>query len=197
MVENDRAADAKNNRDRREKLIGIYIGLLAVVLAVCSMGGGNATKDSTRFNIDASDGWSFFQAKNIRRNAAVISLDDLELQLKINPGMPADARVLVEAKIKERKAEVDRLKSDPVGKEGLDQLFAKNRAIEKQRDESMRRDPYFDYGQALLQIAIVIASVALISSGNLLLVVSAICAAMGCLSTFNGFTLLFNLPFIA
>jgi Domain of unknown function (DUF4337) len=60
----------------------------------------------------------------------------------------------------------------------------------------MRRDPYFDYGQAFLQIAIVVASVTLIMSGNMLLIMSAICAAIGALCTFNGFTLLFKLPLV-
>ena len=31
----------------------------------------------------------------------------------------------------------------------------------------MRKDPYFDYGQALLQIAIVLASVAIITGGTI------------------------------
>ena len=110
--------------------------------------------------------------------------------------MPPEGRAAVEAKIAERKADIERLKSDPVGKEGLDQLFVRNKAIEKQRDESLRRDPYFDYGQAFLQIAIVIASVALVTDGTLLLVFSMVCAAVGLLSTLNGFTMLFTVPFI-
>jgi len=38
-----------------EKWVAIYIALLAVLLSVCSIGGGNAAKDSTRTNIQASD----------------------------------------------------------------------------------------------------------------------------------------------
>ena len=41
----------------------------------------------------------------------------------------------------------------------------------------MRKDPYFDYGQALLQIAIVLASVSIITGGTSLLVLSGILAA--------------------
>ena len=160
------------------------------------MGGGNATKDSTRYNIEATNGWAFFQAKNLRRNALLLTVDQLELLLKTNPAMPPEGRAAVEAKIAERKADIERLKSDPVGKEGLDQLFVRNKAIEKQRDESLRRDPYFDYGQAFLQIAIVIASVALVTDGTLLLVFSMVCAAVGLLSTLNGFTMFFTVPFI-
>jgi hypothetical protein len=197
MAINELARDAeKGSKEQRDRWVGVYIGVVAVILAVCAMGGGNATKDSTRYNIEATNGWAFFQAKNLRRNALLLTVDQLELLLKTNPAMPPEGRAAVEAKIAERKADIERLKSDPVGKEGLDQLFVRNKAVEKQRDESLRRDPYFDYGQAFLQIAIVIASVALVTDGTLLLAFSMVCAAVGLLSTLNGFTMLFTVPFI-
>ncbi len=197
MAWNELARDAeKENKEVRDRWISIYIGVVAVILAICAMGGGNATKDSTRFNIDVTNGWNFFQAKNLRRQGLALSVDELELSLKTNLTMAADARALVEAKIKERKADIAKLTNDPVGKEGLDQLWDKNKALEKSRDQSLARDPYFDFGQAFLQIAIVIASVALISNGNLLLIFSVICAALGSVCTFNGFTMLLQLPFI-
>ena len=37
-------------------------------------------------------------------------------------------------------------------------------AMEKERDVAARRDPYFDYAEALLQIAIVLASVSVITA---------------------------------
>ena len=197
MASNKLGRDAeRDNKESRDKLVGIYIGIVAVVLAVCAMGGGNATKDSTRYNIEAANGWAFFQAKNLRRNALMLSVDELELTLKTNPSLTPEGRALYEDKIKARKADIAKLQSDTVSKEGLDQLWEKNKSLEKERDQAIQRDPYFDYGQALLQIAIVIASVALVSSGDFLLIFSAICAALGALSTLNGFTLLFKIPFI-
>ena len=55
-----------SDSEARNKWVGVYIGILAVLLAVCGMGGGNAAKDATRANIEASNTWAFFQAKNIR-----------------------------------------------------------------------------------------------------------------------------------
>lgn len=191
----DRGAE-QANKAVRDRWIGVYIGVVAVFLAICAMGGGNATKDSTRYNIEATNGWAFFQAKNLRRNALILAVDELELTLKANPQMTPEAKALYEDKINTRKADIARLTSDPASKEGLDEIFAKNKSLEQQRDYSLRRDPYFDYGQAFLQIAIVIASVALISSGSMLLIFSAICAALGLVCTLNGFTLLMALPFI-
>ena len=48
-----RDADRENARSR-DKLIGVYIGILAVVLAVCSLGGSNADQDATQQSIAAS-----------------------------------------------------------------------------------------------------------------------------------------------
>ncbi len=51
-------------------------------------------------------------------------------------------------------------------------MFNHGKALEAERDVAMQKDPYFDYGEALLQIAIVLAGVALISSGSMLLIAS-------------------------
>lgn len=197
MVWDDLGRRAQDeNRKDRDRLIGIFIGVLAVLLAVCGMGGGNASKDATLKNIEASNTWSFFQAKNMRRHVLRTQTEELELWLLKEPQMPEAGKAAVEAKIKSYKQQIELLTSDEKGNEGLDQLFKKGRALEAERDLAMTRDPYFDYGQALLQIAIVLASVALISSGSLLLIGSAVVGITGTLLTLNGFMLLVRLPFI-
>lgn len=186
----------KGDSDARNKWVGVYIGVLAVLLAICGVGGGNAAKDATRSNIEASNTWAFFQAKNIRRTAINISADELELMLAAQPAVPTEARQKVEAKIKEYRAQTQRLTTDPVKKEGLDELFEKAKSLEVERDVALRKDPYFDWSQALLQIAIVLASVHLIIGNLPLLGMSAGLGALGLLLMFNGFTLLVPLPFL-
>lgn len=101
---------------------------------------------------------------------------------------------MIEAKIADYKAQDKLLTSDPKSGEGLDELFAKGKALEADRDQALKQGPYFDYGQALLQIAIVLASVALISGGNMLLYGSFVLGAFGLALTIGGFTLAFPLP---
>ncbi len=180
----------------REKWIGVYIGILAVLLAVCAMGGGNASKEATQKNIEAANTWSFFQAKNMRRHVLRLQADELELTLLTQPGMPATAKSAIEAKIKQYKEQDEQLTSDPKKGEGLDELFEKGQKLQAERDVALRRDPYFDYGQAFLQIAIVLASIAIISGGDFLLIGSAIIGALGLFMTLDGFTLAVPLPFI-
>ena len=68
--------------------------------------------------------------------------------------------------------------------------------IEKERDVALQKDPYFDFAQALLQIAIVLASVALIANADVLLYFSLALGAAGAVLMANGFLLFMKLPFI-
>jgi hypothetical protein len=185
-----------SDKDTYNRWVGVYIGVLAVLLAICGVGGGNAAKDATRFNIEAANTWAFFQAKNIRRNTINTAADGLELLLAAQPGMPEDAKAKFTAKIKEYRDQAQMLTTDPVKKEGLNELFAKGKAMEEERDIALRKDPYFDWSQALLQIAIVLASVFLITGNLSLLGLSGGLGALGILLMLNGFTLAVRLPFL-
>jgi hypothetical protein len=190
----DLSGDGANKQ--RERLIAVYIAILAVALSVCSVGGGNATKDATARNIEASNAWAFFQAKNIRRNDVRIEISELELRLATEPNLSEAARTAIQDKLKQYREQEARLSSEPETGEGLKELMAKGKALETQRDRAMRKDPYFDYGQALLQIAIVLASVSIITGGSMLLLLSGLLAAGGFIAMLNGFMLLYSLPFI-
>lgn len=190
-----RDAEDQNQRDK-DRLIGVYIAILAVILALCTMGGGNAAKEATLKNIEASNLWAFFQAKNLRRQALRLQIDQLEIMRDGDPNLPVTTRAAVEAKIADYKAQDALLTSDKARNEGLDELFVRAKALEVERDTAMERDPYFDYGEAFLQIAIVLGGVAIISGGSAVLVSSLVVAALGALMTLNGFTLLVPMPFI-
>ena len=80
----DKFAAARENlaidKEYRDRWIGVYVGILAMLLALCTMGGGNATKDANRLNIEAANNWNFFQAKNLRanlRNSQAVLLESL------------------------------------------------------------------------------------------------------------------------
>lgn len=197
MSMDDAVDRLKDDKDDHNKWVGVYIGVLAVLLAICGMGGGNAAKDATRANIEAANTWAFFQAKNIRRNAISIAVDDMELLLATQPAMPPAARTAVEKKIKEYRADYERLTKDPEKGEGLDQLFAKAKNWEADRDLAMRKDPYFDWAEALLQIAIVLISVSIVATLPWLAILGGVVGAVGGLLMTNGYTLLVELPFMS
>jgi hypothetical protein len=194
MVSIDDVRDAFADSGSRNKWIGVWVGVLAALLAVCVMGGDNAAKDANRANIDAANTWAFFQAKNIRRNDIRLAADQLELMLVAQVDLRPEARTAIEAKIKSYRDTAQLYSTDPKSGEGLDELFAKAKSIEADRDRALRKDPYFDFAQALLQIAIVLASVAIIAGTDLLVFLSLGVGALGTLLMLNGYTLAVAIP---
>ena len=178
--------------DRR---IAIYIAFLAVLLSICSVGGGNATKDSTRTNIQASDTWAFFQAKNQRQTAYKLAADGMHIRLT-EPGLPDATRKEIEQKLGAYQSEITHLESEAEKGEGKKELVAKAKEFEHERDIALRQDPYFDYAEAFLQIGIVLASASIVLKNSSLLWGSGFLSFLGFLLMLNGFTLAISIPFI-
>lgn len=178
------------------RLTAIYIAVLAVLLAIGSIGDDDATKTMMRSSIDAADAYAFFQAKNIRQTSYELAADRFEADLK-DPALSAEARAFRQAKIDAYRATAARYESEPAKGEGKIELIAKARALEAQRDRALQRDPYFDFAQAFLQIAIVLASSALILGSGFLLWMSGALGVAGALSMLNAFTLAVSFPFVS
>ena len=173
----------------RDRWIALYIGGLSVVLAICVLGGDNAAKQASSMNIEAANTWAFYQAKNMRRHVLRVQIDELEILLATEPAMSDAARQIISNRIAEYRKQEALLTSEPATGEGLDELFTRGKSLEAQRDLAREQDPYFDNGQALLQIAIVLASVAIVSGGSLALVASSLIGLAGAALTVNGFLL--------
>jgi hypothetical protein len=193
----DIADSLKDARERgADEWIAVYIALLAVLLAVCGIGGGNSTKDSTQKNIRASDTWAFYQAKNQRQTSYKLASDALHLRLS-EPALPDATRKEIETQLAAYTAEIGRLESEPEKREGKKELVAKAKEFEAERDTALKRDPYFDYAQAFLQIAVVLASASIVLRNRPLLWASGLLALLGTLSLFNGFSLAVSIPFLS
>ena len=195
---------AAEKAERFRNLVAVYIAILALLLAVTSLGGGNVVEDMIDANIRVSDHWNFYQAKNIRQTDFELAADDLKLQLQLHgQGMSPAARKAVEAKIADYEKTVARYDSepdpeapnDPLKGEGKKELMAQAKDWEKKRDLAMERDPNFDYAEALLQIAIVLASVAILAMSKPILLLSLVMGGVGTVLMLNGFVLWFKLPF--
>lgn len=182
---------AAQGGDKNKNRTALMISILAMVLAVSSLGGSNSAKEATQENILAANAYAFYQAKAIRQTSLKIAAADLELQLLRDPTMPATAREAFQKKIDEYKKTADRYESEPETKEGKKELLARAKAHEASRDHALRQDPWFDYGEGMLQIAIVLLSVSIIGSIPALFLAGGVLGFLGLLSTINGFFLLF------
>jgi Domain of unknown function (DUF4337) len=68
--------------------------------------------------------------------------------------------------------------------------------LEVARDLHRERHPYFEFAEVLLQIAIVSASVSILSTSRPMFWFSLVLAVVGAVLTLSGFTRLFPLPFL-
>jgi hypothetical protein len=177
------------------KFTGIYLGIVAMLLAITALGGSNATKTMLNSNIQASDIYSYYQAKNIRQTVYQLAAEQLDSELLALPEMPTAARTKIEDRIKRYRERVERYESDPSTGEGKKELLAKAKEFEAARERAAERDPNFDFAEALFQIAIVLGSVSIVAASRPLVHLSGILAIAGSLLMVNGYFLLVHLPF--
>ena len=168
----------------------LQVSILAMILAIGNLGGDNATKNAQEHNLAASNLYSFYQAKNVRQTQYKIAADEIELSLARDDRMSADARAKVEKKISDYRKNVERYESEPETGEGKKELLARAKEEGEERDLNLRKDPWFDYGSSLLQIAIVLASIAIVITSPALLMMSLVVGIAGTLSVANGFFLI-------
>jgi len=180
----------ESSSDKQKNRTALTISILAMVLAIASLGGSNAAKEATQENILAANAYAFYQAKTIRQTSLKIAATDLELQLAREPAMVATAKELFQKKIDEYKKTIDRYESEPDTKQGKKELLIQAREHEAARDHALRQDPWFDYAEGMLQIAIVLLSVSIVGSIPVLFLVGTGLGGLGLLSMLNGFLLI-------
>jgi hypothetical protein len=179
---------------RFRRLTGIYLGIIAMLLAITSLGGSNAMKVMLSANIQASDTYGFYQSRNIRQTLYQLTAEQLERDLLAQPDMPEAAKTKIQEAIKRYQVRVERYESDPATGEGKKELLAKAKEWEAKRDHATERDPNFDFAEALFQIAIVLGSVSIVAASRALIKLSGGIAVVASLLMINGYFLLVHLP---
>ena len=172
------------------KRVALTTAIFAVLLAVTSLGGNNAMKEMILAQQQASDQWAFYQAKVIREHLYRQQKQRLELDLLEKEALKPEAKARYEALLQETAKEAARY--------GVEKKDIKKEAekLEHERDVNRNKDPYFDYAEVLLQIAIVMASISILAHSPLVFGFSIVSAVMGALLSLNGFLMLVRLPFL-
>ena len=177
------------------RFAAIYLGVIAMLLAITSLGGSNATKVMLNSNIQASDIYGYYQSKYIRQTVYQTTADELEAGLLAQPDMAQAAKDKLGETIRRYRSRAERYESDPSTGEGKKELLAKAKEWEAKRDHAAERDPNFDFAEALFQIAIVIGSVSIVAASRSLIKLSGGLAIVASLLMINGFFLIVHLPF--
>ena len=189
--------EVEKPKDTFRQRAAIFISFLAMLLAITGLGGQNANKETLNNNIQAANAFNFYQAKNIRQTSLMLAADEIELAWAVTPGLSDEARAALARKLETYKANIARYESEPSTGEGKKELMARARAHEEARDRAIKQDPYFDYAEALLQIAIVLISVSLVAEIIWLAFLGGGLGLLGGLLMINGFTLWVEAPWLS
>jgi len=130
--------------------ISVTMAILAVCVAVVSLMGHRAHTEELMMQNRASDQWSYYQAKNIRRHNYEMGEDLLSLVEFKNKAEADKVRAKYHAEAErytKEQAEIEDLAKD----------------LESESAREMRRANRFDLGEVFLEIALVISSLALLS----------------------------------
>jgi hypothetical protein len=181
--------------ERLRKSTAIYLGIVAMLLAIASLGGANATKTMLNANIAASDTYAFYQAKYQRQTTYRLVADQLEAMLAAQPDLAPPTRAGIEKEIARYRTRADGFESEPTTGTGKKELLQRAKAAEARRDRAARQDPNFDLAEALFQIAIVLGAVSIVAEAPWLVKLSGAVSVLALLLTINGFLLVVELPF--
>jgi hypothetical protein len=149
------------SRSEREAQIkdraGFVIVVLAALLAINTMIGGQNSSKTMNNTIAANNQWAWYQAKNMRQVLYETAA--------------------VESKIPENKAkfeaEAARMKVDK------DEIMAKAKALEAERDVARQKSPWFTWGGSVLQIGIVLLTASILAVSMPMFWVSIVVGSVG------------------
>jgi uncharacterized protein YegL len=152
--------------DPSNKKIALLISVFALFLAFSETLAKSAQTSAISYNIEVSNLWSFFQAKNIRMTTVRTAAEaaEVELQQTVQP----EKRKMLEDRIQKWKDTAARYDSEPETNEGRKELAERAKAAEQKRIRSMAAYHHFELSSAALQIAIVLASAEIITGVALL-----------------------------
>jgi hypothetical protein len=165
-----------------EGVAAVWIAILAMMLAITSVAGGNAGDEEILNQEKSTNAYSYFQAKTIRAQNFTLMADNLEIQLAaLGNQLSSEDRQKLEQRLTSYRSEAARLRDerDVILQWAIDK--------EEARERQSRVGPSFDTGEALFQIAIVLASIAILLKRKIFLYPSVAVGVIAALFMLNGF----------
>jgi len=165
------------SRSEREAKIkdkaGLVINVFAALLAFNVWYGSGLSSKVMNNTIKANDIWSFYQAKSIKQTLAEYAQEDA-----LRAG---DTRRAAQLQKK-----IDRYESDVEKGEGKQELFAKAKALEAERDHAKLQSPWIGFAGTAYQLSIVLLSASILSVSMMLFWSSFVVAGAGILLMSQG-----------
>jgi len=130
--------------------VAVTLSILAVLVAIATLFGHRAATEELYLQTKATDQWSFYQAKNMRLHAMQSVADLLDT---LEPVQKEKAEAVRGKYLQE--AERYRQEMDGIGEQAKE--------FEKERELVGRREDRFDASEVVLEIALIICSLTLLT----------------------------------
>ena len=161
----------------RNRKVALLIAVIALCLAFSETLGKSAQTNALNHQIEASNLWNFFQAKNIRRTLTIVATEEMKVDM-----IAADEarKTAMTKQIDEWTKTAARYRSEPeaAGGRGEGTIELSRRALEEQvkRDTALASYHHYEVASAAFQIGIVLASATVITG---MLVLSYLAVGLG------------------
>jgi uncharacterized protein YlxP (DUF503 family) len=169
----------------------LIISLFAVALSFAGLGSSEELKTISADNIIESNYQTISEFRTLRQSLLQVSIDQLEINLGAHsPLTSAEKNNLVKI-ISKLKKEINLSESNVDKQDGKKEVEFKLNKVQNEKKLSIAKNKSFEYGEAFLQIAIVLISTSIISSIGGLMLGGGIIGALGIIAVANGFFLFF------
>jgi Domain of unknown function (DUF4337) len=131
--------------------VSLTMSIMAVVLAAVTLLAHRTSTHELLLQAEATDQWSYYQAKNIR-------LHEMEANVDIFSTLSPKEAAKAEAMVQKYEKQVAKYESDK------EDISEKAKDLEKERDILGRRADRFEGGEVFLEVALVICSITLLTN---------------------------------
>ena len=154
--------------------VAVTLSILAVLVAIATLLGHRASTEEIILQTKATDQWALFQAKNIRLHEMQGFADLLGT---LSPADKEKTEALREKYLKE----IDRYEQEK------DEASEQAKELEKERESSSRRADRYEAGEVILEIALIICSLTLLTKKRIFWLFGIALGLIGLGTTLSGF----------
>jgi hypothetical protein len=147
---NEFSKEMKEGGEAGMRHISLAISVLAVLVAMVTVLGHRTHTEAVLTQTRAADQWNLYQAKKIREGQVSTTADLLSLQ-------PSSNDAAVQKKLADYRSHMQRWDGEIVDEQ------EKALDLEHEVDRAERRADRYDLGEALLEIAVVLCSITLLT----------------------------------
>jgi hypothetical protein len=141
--------------------VALVIAVLALFLSFSEMLGKSAQTEAIGANVEASNLWSFFQAKTVRQT--MIRTATEQLKLTAEAASDPATRTAMEKQIEAWQKTAARYDTEPETHEGRKELAERAKEAEENRNTFLEKYHAYEIASAAFQIGIVLASASVIT----------------------------------